>query len=192
MKTEDSGADEVTIVITTETPKLREALSEILQEQTARVAPAAFDGSFSGYWKQSGQLAMLLGIVKTEEGQRAATVTHPGVQRAIQYLHEHFRERVSLTAVAARSYLSRSRLTHLFKQQTGQSVTAYLAALRIHHAKELLRQEGMSIAEVSEDVGFSEAGRFTKVFRRLEGISPSRYRQKSQNAQRIAQSAKAF
>lgn len=178
MKTEDSGADEVTIVITTETPKLREALSEILQEQTVRVASAAFDGPFSGYWKQSGQLAMLLGIVKTEEGQQAPTITHPGVQRAVRYLQEHFREKVFLTALAARSYLSRSRLTHLFKQQTGQSVTVYLAALRIHHAKELLQQEGMSIAEVSEDVGFSEAGRFTKVFRRLEGISPSAYRQK--------------
>jgi len=144
MKTEETEADEVTIVITTETPKLREALSEILQEQTTRVAPAAFQGPFSGYWKQSGPLAMLLGIVKTEEGQQASTVTHPSIQRAIQYLQEHFRERISLTAVAARSYLSRSRLTHLFKQQTGQSVTGYLAALRIHHAKELLRQDGLS------------------------------------------------
>jgi len=178
MKTESSEADAITILFTTETPKLREALGEILQEQAERTAAAALDSMQGGYCMRSGQLAVLLGILKAEETPRTIITLHPGVRRAIQYLQEHFRDRVSLTAVAARSHLSRSRLTHLFKQQTGQNVTAYLAALRIHHAKELLRQEGMSIAEVSEDVGFSDAGRFTKVFRRLEGVAPSLYRQK--------------
>jgi len=174
---EISRADEVTVVFTTETPKLRDALGEILREQAGGAASATLDETLGGYCTKRGQLAVLLGILRTEDGQRTSTVTHPGVQRAIQYLREHFRERISLTALAARSYLSRSHLSHLFKQQTGRSVRVYLAALRIHHAKELLRQERIAIAEVSEDVGFSEPGRFTKVFRQFEGISPSRYRQ---------------
>ncbi|MGH8009242.1 MAG: helix-turn-helix domain-containing protein [Candidatus Binatia bacterium] len=178
MKTEVSEADETTILFTTETPKLREVLDEILREQAEGTAPAALAGLLSGYSTQRGQLAVLLGILRAEEFPPSSPVLHPGVQRAMRYLQEHFREQVSLSALAARSYLSRSRLSHLFTQQTGQSVTAYLAALRIHHAKELLRQEGMSIAEVSEDVGFRDAGHFTKVFRRLEGLSPSMYRQK--------------
>ena len=178
MRTEGSRVEEITIVFTPATPKLREVLDEILREQAEGTAPAALAGPLSGYYTQRGQLAVLLGILKTAESLRPSPVLHPGVQRARQYLQEHFRDKVSLTVVAARSHLSRSRLTHLFTQQTGQSMTTYLATLRIAHAKALLGQEGRSIAKVGEEVGFGDAGHFAKVFRRLEGRSPSRYRQK--------------
>ena len=178
METEGNDANETIILFTPETPKLRAALDEILREQAEKATAGVLDGIPDGYCTRSGQLALFLGVFKTQESSQPAQVPHPSVQRAMRYLQEHFRDRVSLAALAARSHLSRSRLTHLFKQQAGQSVTAYLATLRIHHAKELLHQNGLSIAEVSEDVGFSDAGRFTKVFRCLEGVTPSLYRQK--------------
>lgn len=179
METKGSEANETIILFTTETAKLREAVDEILREQTEKATVGTLDGMLGGHCMRRGQLAVLVGIFKTTEFSRPARTLHPGVQRAMRYLQEHFRDRVSLAALAARSHLSRSHLSHLFKQQTGQSVTAYLAASRIRHAKELLRQDGVSISEVSEDVGFREASQFTRVFRRLEGVAPSMYRQQT-------------
>jgi AraC-like DNA-binding protein len=67
----------------------------------------------------------------------------------------------------------------LFKQELGISPWDYLNRYRVFQAKELLRQTNDSIGHVGQRVGFSDASYFSRVFRRLVGISPGAYREQN-------------
>jgi AraC-like DNA-binding protein len=72
--------------------------------------------------------------------------------------------------------LSPSRLRHLFKDQTGLSLTQYLKVQRMQKAKELLETTFLSVKEVMLRVGFKDKSNFSQAFKKLYGLSPVKYR----------------
>ncbi len=56
-----------------------------------------------------------------------------------EYLEQHYAEKITLDGLATRFFINKYYLTRVFKEQFGQSITAYLTSLRITHAKQLLR-----------------------------------------------------
>jgi AraC-like DNA-binding protein len=167
----------VTVVLIEETPKVREIFSEILRSQPE--ANAILPAGGLDKYLQGRQIDFLLGTSKPQSISafpRSHLSTHPAVLRAISYLQEHFSEKVTLQTLATYAHLSKFRLCHLFKQQTTKSAKTYLTFLRISRAKELLKQQTMSITEVGQTVGFNDPSHFAKAFLRLEGFSPSAYR----------------
>jgi AraC family transcriptional regulator len=64
----------------------------------------------------------------------------------------------------------------LFRQSTGQSPHQYMLAQRIERAKRLLRNRRLSALDVAVLLGFADASHFSKVFRRIVGSTPTRYR----------------
>jgi len=64
----------------------------------------------------------------------------------------------------------------MFKKSTGQSPYQYVMARRIDTAKQLLRNQAMSVLEVSVRTGFVDQRHFTRVFRRKIGASPTAFR----------------
>ena len=93
-----------------------------------------------------------------------------------RYLQEHLAEEVSLFVLAEEFHLSAQYISQLFKNEIGVGFLAYLTNIRMERAKQLLLSTSLSIAEVSEQSGYSDYRVFTKVFKKAEGITPSQYR----------------
>jgi len=75
-------------------------------------------------------------------------------------------------------YLTPSYLSRLFKQETGVTITDYLINVRIEQAKNLLRSRpDLKTYEVGEQVGYPDSAYFTKLFKRIVGMTPNEYRQ---------------
>ena len=80
--------------------------------------------------------------------------------------------------VADAVHLSPSYFGKLFKQETGQAFSVFLMEFRIQKSKALIRAEDMRLADVAFAVGFEDQSYFTKVFKRVAGVSPMQYRTK--------------
>ena len=78
--------------------------------------------------------------------------------------------------LAALVNLSASRFRHLFKEDTGVSLGAYLRERRMERAESLLRTTFLSIKEVMSEAGMSSMSHFVSYFKRRYGVSPSGYR----------------
>ncbi len=93
-----------------------------------------------------------------------------------EYIEENLGGNISLDELAALVNLSPSRFSHAFKVAYGVAPYRYILERRIEKAKALLCNSVATIAAISEDVGFSSQGRFSRVFTQYTGTTPSAYR----------------
>jgi len=96
------------------------------------------------------------------------------VVRAMQTLQAD--PALSADDLASMLQLSTSRFQHLFKMQMGVSVTSYAREVRLHRALYLLETTWLSVKQIRNDLGISDASHFARDFRMRFGISPSAYR----------------
>ena len=103
------------------------------------------------------------------------------VVQAIRYLEEHYAEtEIGVGTVAEHVGLSEGHLSHLFKDETGQTVGAFLTQTRIRAAMELLRDCRTKVYQVAEQVGYRDIAYFSSTFKRIVGMSPSDYQKASE------------
>ena len=95
----------------------------------------------------------------------------------VRYMQEHLSEEISLTVLAEEFHLSAQYISQLFKNEIGVNFLTYLTSIRMEQARKLLLSTSLSIAEISEKTGYSDYRVFTKVFKKIEGVTPSQYRQ---------------
>ncbi len=101
------------------------------------------------------------------------------VRHQIQlYIEENYMEDIAVSSVAKTLHYSDAYFCKIFKQCFGMSFVLYLTQVRIEKAKELLADLSVNIKEVSKMVGYQDSNYFTKVFKRMEKITPSEYRVK--------------
>lgn len=93
-----------------------------------------------------------------------------------------------LTQLARVAGLSTSRLSHLFKQETGLHLRSLLTSCRLEKAAELLQDAEMPVKEVSYLVGYQHPASFIRAFRKIFGCTPQKYRSQ-QRCLEIADSA---
>jgi len=98
------------------------------------------------------------------------------VRRCEDWLQEHFREIDAIARVAEGSGVPERSLKRRFKSATGVSLIEYLQNLRIEEGKRLLESGPLPVDEVSAEVGYADASFFRRLFKRLTGLTPSRYR----------------
>ena len=98
------------------------------------------------------------------------------VEQICAYLAANYQQKLSLTEVAARFYISPYYLSRLFRRVTGQSIVDYINARRIEAAQKLLETTELSIGSVAEQTGFASAAHFRRVFRETMGVGPLQYR----------------
>jgi YesN/AraC family two-component response regulator len=99
------------------------------------------------------------------------------VRQAMAYVHEHYADPISRTDLARHVALSDDYLTFCFRKELGVTPIAYLNRYRVNQAKHLLTDTYKSITQIALEVGFSDSGYFSRIFRREVGISPEAYRQ---------------
>jgi AraC family transcriptional regulator len=83
---------------------------------------------------------------------------------------------ISLTELAASCSISPRHLARGFKAATGTTIHTYIRRVRLERAKAMLATEGISLKEISDEVGFANASHFAAEFRQRIGCSPSEYR----------------
>lgn len=92
------------------------------------------------------------------------------------YLDEHYTEKVVLDDLAEKFFINKFYMTKIFKESYGTTINNYLISKRITRAKQLLRFTNMTVDEVGNAVGMGDANYFSRMFRKVEGISPREYR----------------
>lgn len=93
-----------------------------------------------------------------------------------EYLDEYFTEKIMLEELAEKFFINKFYLSKIFKETYGTTVNNYLISKRITRAKQLLRFTDMTVDEVGVAVGMGDANYFSRMFRKVEGISPREYR----------------
>ena len=115
-------------------------------------------------------------ILGDEPENEIKPVENTGLKQVIQEIKENYTKDITLTELADKYQVSASYLSGLIKSELGLPFSEYLASRRIQKAKELLADETLSIDAIAEMVGYKDYFYFTKVFKKTEGISPSKYR----------------
>jgi AraC family transcriptional regulator len=91
------------------------------------------------------------------------------------YIEEHLSERISLATLAHLVRLSPYHFSRAFKQSFGMPPHRYHTYRRIERAKVLLERHALSVMDIGLRLGFNEASSFTTTFRKVTGLTPSRY-----------------
>ncbi len=110
----------------------------------------------------------------------------PMITRAKAYIAEHQHEEMSLRQVAGAVNTSAFYFCKMFKQATGLTFTDYLARIRIEKVKNLLLNPHKRISEAAYEAGFQSLSQFNRVFRKIEGESPTTWRDKRMSKMGVA------
>lgn len=95
---------------------------------------------------------------------------------AIRYMDENFHKNISLDDVAKEMNMSYHYFSKFFKDSTGKNFVDYLTELRIEKAKEILKEASINVKEVCDKVGYSDPNYFSKIFKKVTGMTPTEYR----------------
>ena len=98
------------------------------------------------------------------------------VKNALAYMEENYAQKLTLGLVAEKTYVSQWHLSKLLNKHEGRNFSEILNQIRVEHAKELLNEMQLRIADISEMVGFTDVAHFSRVFKKLEGLSANEYR----------------
>lgn len=97
-------------------------------------------------------------------------------QKATSFIKAQYTNNIQLEDVCFSVNLSRSQLYRIFMQDLGMSPTQYLLQLRMNHALELIKESGLTIAEIAYSVGYDDPLYFSRVFRKYFGDAPTALR----------------
>ncbi len=96
------------------------------------------------------------------------------VEQLVNYLEDHYNEKISLDQIAENMYLSPFYISKIFKSETGDTPIRHLINIRLEKARELLESGyGGSVQEVAATVGYDDAYHFSKLFKKRYGITPT-------------------
>ena len=93
-----------------------------------------------------------------------------------RFLEKNRRRKVTLSDAAEEVFLSPKYLSRYFKEETGLGFREYRMEMKLKEAKKLLAGSGLSIGAVADRLGYRNAGSFSRIFKKREGLSPSEFR----------------
>lgn len=100
------------------------------------------------------------------------------MQKVKEYLDQHYDTKITLDGLSELFYINKFYLTRIFKEQFGLTLNSYLLQVRITHAKQLLRFSDKTIEKIGQECGMNDANYFTRIFKKIEGITPGEYRKR--------------
>jgi len=102
----------------------------------------------------------------------------PIISAVLEYINQHYAEpHLGVSDMAAHVALSANYLSVYFRKITGSSPYHYLLQTRMQHARQLLATSNLTVAEIAAAVGFTSPYHFSATFKRLNGVTPTAFRQ---------------
>lgn len=126
-------------------------------------------------WLQQLLIAIYQNIKKHNQNYS----TSLKVEKIIEYMHQNVNSRLTLPALAERVHWSSFYLSRVFKNTTGYAVIEYFNKIKMDKAKELIIEGDKKIKEVAQALGFVDEFYFSRMFKKIEGISPSEFYSKN-------------
>lgn len=99
------------------------------------------------------------------------------ISKALCFIENNYFQKISLEDVARELNLSKHYLCNVFKKETGENMSLYINKLRIEKAKDLFLKSDCKIKEIFEEVGYSNQQYFSKVFKKITGMTISKYKE---------------
>lgn len=124
-------------------------------------------------------LCILLRETDRNENSRRnnlAYIHRESIMKAIGYIDMNYRKKITLAEVCKITLMSPTYFAYIFKEVTGRTFTEYINYLRIQNAVELLSNPGLTICEISQNIGLQDPAYFSRLFKKHMGVSPEKYR----------------
>ena len=127
---------------------------------------------------KSGQIIGTTCLYRLIPNPETVPSWHGRVKAATLYIHENYRETITLELLAELVKTSVSKFSRMFTQTLNVSPGRYITDIRITSARKLLEESDKTIADIAQETGFCDHSHFVKTFRRIRGITPGEYRRK--------------
>lgn len=98
------------------------------------------------------------------------------IYKAKNFIDNNLEKKITLKSVAEAIYINKSYLSVIFKKEIGISFTDYVTKQRIEKSKIMLRESSLKIMHIAVQVGYDDYSYYTRVFKKIEGITPMEYR----------------
>lgn len=154
--------------------------------------PAAIESAITGIYRASGTtpaselraiglLYLFLALLTEQPGAPApaAGLSLEYVESAIRFIAHNYSGSIDVSDIAASVGISRSHLYRVFMRHIGTSPNEYLTKFRISQAVELIERSSLPVSAVAASVGYDDSLYFSRVFKKITGVSPSSYIKKS-------------
>ena len=125
---------------------------------------------------QMSLLKTMLLWIDVVNPERGRTLVDARIRRAIEIISQSYHESLTLDYMARKVGLSTSRLSHLFREETGVSPLKYIEQHRLYRACHLLHMTLMPISDIAREVGYEDAAYFSSIFRRTFKRTPRQFR----------------
>lgn len=124
-----------------------------------------------------GRLYLFLGkMVELQGANRPESdVTSDYIETALKFIQYNYSHSIDITSIAASIKISRSHLYRVFIKHLRLSPNDYLTQYRINRACALLRNSNLTISNIANSVGYDDPLYFSRVFKKVKGVSPSIY-----------------
>lgn len=149
--------------------ELEEAISYMVSRLDEQGGLATTGKAAEGEPQKAGQIV--------ENAQEAAG--NFIVRNAIAYMEAHYAEKIYLNDVAEQIYVSQWHLSKLLNKELGQNFSEVLNGIRIKKAEELLKDPSLRIGDIAEEVGFLDVAHFSRIFKKITGVSANEYRNRA-------------
>ncbi len=97
--------------------------------------------------------------------------------RITDYYAAHIAEKISIEDICHEFSIGRAHLQRIFREQTGLGAIEYFCQMRISAAKQLIRENKMNLTDTARALGYTSIHYFSKQFKKITGIPPSRYQE---------------
>ncbi|MDE6386221.1 MAG: response regulator [Lachnospiraceae bacterium] len=149
-----------------------EAVTKRLEQADTFVDASSYDGNGVRENDMEKQEDSSKDAEETENNEANSFI----VKNALEYIRENSQEKLRLTDVADQVYVSQWHLSKLLNKHTGKTFSDILNGARMDKSKELLKDPSLRICDVAEMVGFQDLAHFSRVFKKMEGMSANEYR----------------
>lgn len=119
---------------------------------------------------------IFISIADEYAGLEGRKQTDPRIEEVMRYLSARLDQSLKLDEIARHVSLSPSRLSHLYKAETGQTIMDTFLKMRLRHAADLLQYTSQRVEHIADQVGYSSVYYFSTAFKTYFGVSPTAYR----------------
>lgn len=155
-----------------------EVYSSLLEELYQIAASNVHVKDMRIYEKLTTLLTLLMEESWNPDNRLHSAAGKRSLQTIKEYLDQHYPEKISLDSLSELFFINKFYLTRIFKEQFGVTINNYLLQVRITHAKQMLRFTDLSIEKIGQECGMNDANYFSRMFKKVEGISPGEYRKR--------------